>query len=188
MRTNVPIGDASRMTLSNYPSYWHHSRQVSWPLYPAQNRHIFVVPGRTLSPPKLCIKAYRRYGAPSLLRLPYIASDLSRSRTEKFPKNFSQIFRKSLRTHPQNPPKPRKTGGLCPKLRKTPDMLPLAEIFPKIFSKFFSQNFLTPRALASIGDASKCALCWIARNFSQIFFSKKFWNFFNLYVTPPVRS
>lgn len=169
-------------------TYWHHSRQVSWPLYPAQNRHISPVPVRTLLTPKLCIKAYRPYGAPSLPRLPYINSPRSRSRTEKFPKKFFAKFPQNshllagIRRTPQNPLYVQNASNSAkPRLCYIPQ-----KFFQKIFSNFFPK-ILRPRALASIGDASKCAKCYIARNFSQKFFPKIF-GIFNLYETPPVRS
>ena len=77
------------------------------------------------------------------------------------------------RRNPQNPPKLPQNPGLC--------YLP-QKFFQKIFSNFFSKNFEILGRLRQ-----NCAKCYIARNFSQIFFPKIF-GIFNLYVTPPVRS
>ena len=52
-------------------------------------------------------------------------------------KKFRKFFASRPALTRRNPQKP----ALCPKLRKTPDMLHLAEIFPKIFSKFFPKIF-----------------------------------------------
>ena len=92
-------------------------------------------------------------------------------------KFFRKIFAsrphltRRIRTVPQESAEP----------AKTPEMLPPAEIFPKFFSKIFFQNFETLGRMRR-----KCALTYIARNFSQKFFPKNF-GIFNLYVTPPVR-
>ena len=130
-------------------TYWHHSRQVSWPLYPAQNRHISPVPVRTLLTPKLCIKAYRPYGAPSLPRLPYINSPRSRSRTEKFPKKFFAKFPQNshllagIRTVPQESAELRKTRFMfkTPQTPQNPVYVTFRRNFSKKFFPIFSPKF-----------------------------------------------
>ena len=78
---------------------------------------------------------------------------------------FSQNFRKSPRTHPQNS---HRLAGIR-RTPQNPDYVTSRRNFSKFFFQNFSQNFRVHGRMRR-----KCALCWIARNFSQKFFPKFF--------------
>ena len=103
---------------------------------------------------------------------------------KNFRKNFgllllSQIFRKSPAPTSQSPAEFAPFRTFSQESAKPC----LCYIPQKFFQKNFSQIFSILGRLRR-----KCGKCYIARNFSQIFFSKKFWNFLQINNTPPVRS
>lgn len=100
--------------------------------------------------------------------------------------NFSQVAPHSSaefapsRRNPQNSAEPRKACK-TQKSMQNPDMLHLAEIFPKIFFQNFSKNFFPKNStLGSLRQ--KCAISKDAsmlhrEKFFAKFFSQFFWNF-----------
>ena len=98
-----------------------------------------------------------------------------------------KFFRKFFASHPALTRRIRTVSQESAEPAKTPAkplfMLHSAEIFPKNFFQFFSKNFEILGRLRR-----KCALTYIARNFSQIFFPKIFGILYKVTSTPPVRS
>ena len=80
-----------------------------------------------------------------------------------------KFFRKIFASRPHLTRRIRTVPQESAESAKTCFMLPPAEIFPKNFFQIFSQNFSTLGRMRR-----KCAKCYIARNFSQIFFPKFF--------------